>query len=132
MPGNNRPEAPQQQVSTPSWMEVRKGIIDVPKPPAILAEEQRLGGKQLEPVYAKGDAGGGRGGGNIVESHRQIGRASAVIPPLDLSAGRCDPRHNHVKSPGGGEAERWGDGAGMQERKATRRRLFFLTWCRIR
>ena len=73
MPGPNRQEAPRQTVYTPSFLEVRKGKIDVPKPPAILAEEQRLGGKQLEPVYAKGDAGGGRGGGNIVEYGPPIG-----------------------------------------------------------
>ena len=71
-PGN-RQEAPRQTVYTPSFLEVRQGKIDVPKPPAILAEEQRLGGKQLEPVYAKGDAGGGRGGGNIVEYGPPIG-----------------------------------------------------------
>jgi len=50
-----------------------QGKIDVPKPPEILAEEKRLGGKELEPIYAKGNAGGGRGGNNIVEYGAPIG-----------------------------------------------------------
>lgn len=44
----------------PSQQYMKAGIIDVPKPPAILAEEQRLGGKQLEPIYAQGKVERGR------------------------------------------------------------------------
>jgi hypothetical protein len=46
----------------PSNAQIQAGVIDVPKPPAILAEEQRLGGKQLEPIYAQGTITRGRGG----------------------------------------------------------------------
>jgi hypothetical protein len=83
MPGNNRTEAPaplsqtQEFGMVPVYEERRggrgpllgykfdksfaasQGIIDVPKPPAILAEEQRLGGKQLEPIYAEETVGRG-------------------------------------------------------------------------
>lgn len=46
----------------PSNDQIKAGIVEVPKPPAILAEEQRLGGKQLEPIYAQGTISRGRGG----------------------------------------------------------------------
>jgi hypothetical protein len=49
--------------------------VDTPKPPAILAEEQRLGGKQLEPIYATyTQPGRGRGGGG--------GESVAYGPPI--------------------------------------------------
>ena len=40
----------------------QQGIVETPKPPAILAEEKRLGGKELEPVYAETTVSRGRGG----------------------------------------------------------------------
>lgn len=42
-----------------SSVAARQGKIDVPKPPEILAEEKRLGGKELEPIYAKETIGRG-------------------------------------------------------------------------
>jgi hypothetical protein len=63
MPGPNRPERDSRPApSGPSNAQIQAGIIDVPKPPAILAEEQRLGGKQLEPIYAQGTISRGQGG----------------------------------------------------------------------
>ena len=86
MPGNNREVAPKPLSQTqgfgmvPVYQETRggrgpllgyqfdesvaarQGIVETPKPPAILAEEQRLGGKELEPVYAETTVSRGRGG----------------------------------------------------------------------
>jgi hypothetical protein len=86
MPGNNREVAPKPLSQTqgfgmvPVYQETRggrgpllgyqfdesvaarQGIVEAPKPPAILAEEQRLGGKELEPVYAETTVSRGRGG----------------------------------------------------------------------
>jgi len=59
MPGGNRPERNTPAPAGPSNAQIQAGIIDVPKPPAILAEEQRLGGKQLEPIYAEETIGRG-------------------------------------------------------------------------
>ena len=60
MPGpGNRPEINTPAPAGPSYSQIQAGIIDVPKPPAILAEEQRLGGKQLEPIYAEETIGRG-------------------------------------------------------------------------
>ena len=50
--------------------------VDTPKPPAILAVEQQLGGKQLEPIYATYTAprkGRGGGGGESVAYGPPIG-----------------------------------------------------------
>lgn len=86
MPGPNRPEAQKPLSQTqgfgmvPVYQETRggrgpllgyqfdesvaarQGIIETPKPPAVLAEEKRLGGKELEPVYAETTVSRGRGG----------------------------------------------------------------------
>ena len=53
----------------PSNDQIRAGIVEVLKPPAILAEEQRLGGKQLEPIYAQGTISRGRGGASETLSY---------------------------------------------------------------
>ena len=72
MAGPNRPEIGVTSVQGPSTTEVRKGIVDVPKPQEILALEQKLG-RPVEPIYARGDAGGGRGGSNIVDYGPPVG-----------------------------------------------------------
>jgi len=84
MPGNNRQEAPKvySQVQGPGMRPVysgvsrdgkptgflgyeqdpSQGVVDVPKPDAILAEQARLGGKEIEPIYAQTTNTRGRGG----------------------------------------------------------------------
>ena len=86
MPGPNRPETQKPLSQTqgfgmvPVYQETRggrgpllgyqfdesvaarQGIVETPKPPAVLAEEKRLGGKELEPVYAETTVSRGRGG----------------------------------------------------------------------
>lgn len=59
MPGPNRPERNTPAPAGPSYSEIQAGIIDVPKPASILAEEKRLGGKELEPIYAETTIGRG-------------------------------------------------------------------------
>jgi hypothetical protein len=82
MPGpGNRPEAPKvySQVQGPGMRPVysgvsrdgkptgflgyeqdpSQGVVDVPKPDAILAEQARLGGKEIEPIYAEETIGRG-------------------------------------------------------------------------
>jgi hypothetical protein len=55
--------------------EARLTTIDTPKPESILAVEQQLGGKQLEPIYATyTQPGRGRGGGG--------GESVAYGPPI--------------------------------------------------
>lgn len=51
----------------------RQGIVETPKPAAILAEEQRLGGKEIEPVYATAEVSRGRGGSETVKYGAPIG-----------------------------------------------------------
>jgi hypothetical protein len=51
----------------------RQGIVPTPKPAAILAEQERLGGKEIEPVYAQGTISRGRGGSETVNYGPPIG-----------------------------------------------------------
>jgi hypothetical protein len=51
----------------------RQGIVPTPKPAAILAEQERLGGKEIEPVYAQGTISRGRGGSETVPYGPPIG-----------------------------------------------------------
>lgn len=96
MPGpGNRPEAPKvySQVQGPGMRPVysgfsrdgkptgflgyeqdpSQGIIDIPKPDAILAEQARLGGKNIEPIYAETTVSRGHGGSEIVRYGPPIG-----------------------------------------------------------
>jgi len=51
----------------------RQGIVPTPKPAAILAEQERLGGKEIEPVYAQGTISRGQGGSETVPYGPPIG-----------------------------------------------------------
>ena len=97
MPGPNRQETPEVLSQTPGFGMVpvyqsmrngpdrvigyrfdaaaaaKQGIIKTPKPAAILAEEQRLGGKEIEPVYATAEVSRGRGGSETVKYGAPIG-----------------------------------------------------------
>lgn len=96
MPGpGNRPEAPKvySQVQGPGMRPVysvvsrdgkptgflgyeqdpSQGIIDIPKPDAILAEQARLGGKDIEPIYAETTVSRGPGGSETVKYGPPIG-----------------------------------------------------------
>jgi len=61
MPGPNRPEIGVPSVQGPSNEQIQAGIVDVPKPPEILAIEKKLG-REVEPVYAQGTIYRGSGG----------------------------------------------------------------------
>jgi len=61
MAGPNRPEIGVPSVQGPSNEQIQAGIVDVPKPPEILALEQKLG-RPVEPIYAQGTISRGRGG----------------------------------------------------------------------
>lgn len=97
MPGPNRQETPEVLSQTPGFGMVpvyqdrrdgsrivtgyrfdaqaaaKQGVIETPKPAAILAEEQRLGGKEIEPVYATAEVSRGRGGSETVKYGAPIG-----------------------------------------------------------
>ena len=46
-----------------------QGVVDVPKPDAILAEQARLGGKEIEPIYAQTTNTRGIGGASETVSY---------------------------------------------------------------
>ena len=56
----------------PSNAQIQEGIVDVPKPPEILALEQKLG-REVVPIYAQGEVQRGRGAAQTVEYGPPIG-----------------------------------------------------------